>query len=309
MRVLITGASGFVGSCLARRLLREEHSVHVFIRKGSNTWRLEDIRKDITEHRVDLRDAALVEQTVGKIMPQIIYHLATYGGFAGQKDVMSILGSNFLGTVNLLRACEQTGFDYFVNTGSSSEYGIKSRPMVESDILEPIEAYGVSKSASTLFCQSEGAMKKLPIVTLRLFSPYGPWDDPKRLIPYLIKSILRGEAPTLSTPESVRDYIFIDDVLNAYTAVVDHPFYGEVFNIGSGTQHTVGAIVAAAKGILRNGPEPVWGSVEKQRPEPSSWVANVDKARKKFNWKPSTMLKEGLEQTITWMKSNLSLYP
>ena len=309
MRVLITGATGFVGSCLARRLLREGHNVHVFIRKESNTWRLEDIRKNITEHRVDLRDAALVDETVGKIMPQVIYHLATYGGFAGQKDATSILESNFLGTVNLLRACEQTGFDYFVNTGSSSEYGIKSKPMEELDILEPLEAYGVSKSASTLFCQSEGTAKKLPIVTLRLFSPFGPWDDQKRLIPYLIKSILRGEAPKLSTPESVRDYIFIDDVLDAYTAVVEQTFYGEIFNIGSGTQHTIGAVVAATRGILQKGPEPVWGSVQKLRPEPAVWVANVDKARQKFKWKPSATLKGGLEQTIAWMKNNLSLYP
>ena len=181
--------------------------------------------------------------------------------------------------------------------------------MEELDILEPLEAYGVSKSASTLFCQSEGTAKKLPIVTLRLFSPFGPWDDQKRLIPYLIKSILRGEAPKLSTPESVRDYIFIDDVLDAYTAVVEQTFYGEIFNIGSGTQHTIGAVVAATRGILQKGPEPVWGSVQKLRPEPAVWVANVDKARQKFSWKPAATLKGGLEQTIAWMKNNLSLYP
>ncbi len=309
MKVLITGGTGFVGACLARRLLRERHNVHVFVRKESNTWRLEDIRKNITEHFVDLRHAAIVDQTVEKIRPQVIYHLATYGGFADQKDVKSILESNFLGTVNLLRACEQAGFDYFVNTGSSSEYGIKSGPMDERDILEPIETYGVAKAASTLFCQLEGVTKKLPIVTLRLFSPYGPWDDPKRLIPYVIKSALRGEAPKLSLPESVRDYIFIDDVLNAYTTVVKQPFYGEIFNVGSGTQHALGTVVATITNICQNAPTPVWGAVKKQRAEPVRWVANVDKAWQKFNWKPLTTLQKGLEHTIAWMKSNLSLYP
>ncbi len=309
MKVLVTGTTGFIGSNLSRRLLELGYEVHSFKRSSSDIWRLVDVRKNIIEHVVDLRDADAVGRNVEKIRPQVVYHCATYGGFADQKDTTAILESNFLGTVNLLKACERVGFDYFVNTGSSSEYGIKSHPMDEGDTLEPNGDYGVSKAAATLFCQSEGRGKQLPIATLRLFSPFGSWDDPKRLIPYIIKSFLRNETPQLTSPASVRDFIFIDDILDAYLAVVKQPFFGEVFNIGSGTQHSIGEVVTLVKGLFQTGIEPAWGTVDKQRQEPGLWVAKNEKAHTKMKWTPSTSLKSGLEQTVAWIKNNLNLYP
>lgn len=222
-KVLVTGATGFVGACLTRRLVDAGHEVHLCTRAESDRWRIADLLGDVREHEVNLRDRPSVEKAVRSIEPKIICHLATYGGFASQRESTAIYEVNLLGTVNLLRACEQTGFDLFINTGSSSEYGIKSQPMRESDLLEPIGDYGVSKAAASLFCSAEARETCLPIVTLRLFSPFGPWDDPKRLIPFVIKSFLRGEVPKLSTPASVRDYIFIDDVVDSYLHLIENP--------------------------------------------------------------------------------------
>jgi nucleoside-diphosphate-sugar epimerase len=97
--------------------------------------------------------------------------------------------------------------------------------------------------------------------------------------------------------------------LDAYTAVVQQPIFGEIFNIGSGTQSSIYTVVTAIREILGNGTKLVWGAVGTRRPEPELWVANIGKARREFNWKPSTMLQKGLEQTVSWMKNNLSLYP
>jgi nucleoside-diphosphate-sugar epimerase len=309
MKVLVTGTTGFVGSCLSRRLLELGYEVHSFKRASSDPWRLVGVRESIVEHVVDLRDNDNVDQAIGMIRPQVVYHCATSGGFADQKDTSAIIETNFLGTVNLLKACEKVGFDYFVNTGSSSEYGIKTHPMDETDALEPIGDYGVSKAAATLFCQSEGRSKQLPIATLRLFSPYGPWDDPKRLIPYVIKSFLRNESPQMISPASVRDFIFINDVLEAYIAVIKKPHLGEIFNIGSGVQHSIGEVVAIVKDSIHSDAEPAWGAIGRQRQEPGLWVSKNSKASKSINWNPSISLKSGLQQTVTWLKSNLNLYP
>ena len=308
-KVLVTGASGFVGSCLTRRLVSEGHDIHILVRASTDPWRLSDIRKNISEHSVDLRDSERLDKVVADIRPAVTYHCATYGGFSDQRDTRSILESNIIGTANLLKACERTGFEYFVNTGSSSEYGIKSKPMREEDVPEPREDYGVSKAAATMFCRAESLAKQLPVVTLRLFSPFGPWDDPRRLIPYVIKSCLTGGTPGLSSPDSVRDFIFIDDVIDAYVSVIRQPFRGEVINIGTGRQHSIGEVAAVIRSLVADCPEPTWGAVEKRRPEPSVWTANIDRANALFSWKPSIPFTEGLERTVAWMKNNLHLYP
>ncbi len=280
MKVLVTGATGFIGACLTRRFLKLGHDIHAFVRNESNKWRIADIEKDIALHIVDLRDAHAVEQSVSAIKPDKIIHLATYGGFTFQKDVLSIFGANLLGTVNLIHACEKTGFDCFINTGSSSEYGMKSLAMQESDLLEPLGDYGVSKAAATLFCRSEAIQKNLPIVNLRIFSPYGPWDAPQRLIPYVVSSALNGRNPELSNRDYVRDYIFIDDVIDAYSAVMNATIIpGEIYNIGSGKQSSIGEVVEKILCASGGNVVPSWGSERSKRHEPANWVADVRKMK------------------------------
>lgn len=309
MKVLVTGATGFVGACLTRRLLGMGHEIHAFVRQTANQWRIADIAPQIVRHDVDLRDAHAVEQTLQSIRPDNIFHLATYGGFSFQQDVAAIYAANFQGTVNLVHACQKVGFDRFIHTGSSSEYGMKTEPMRETDLLEPLGDYAVSKAAATLFCRSEALLKGLPIVTLRIFSPYGPWDDPQRLIPYVISSLLNGSVPALSSPASVRDYIFIDDVIEAYLAVMDTPVTaGEIYNVGSGVQTGIGQVVDRIVSAVDNGITARWGTEPPRRPEPAVWVADSGKLKGHFNWQATTGLEDGLQQTISWMSGHLASY-
>ena len=309
MRVLVTGATGFVGACLTRRLLDMGHEIHVFARQTANRWRIADIAPHVVLHDVDIRDAHAVEQTVSSIRPNNVFNLATYGGFSFQKDADAIYAANFLGTVNLVHACEKVGFDRFIHTGSSSEYGIKTEPMKESDLLEPLGDYAVSKAVATLFCRSAALQKGLPIITLRLFSPYGPWDDPQRLIPYVIASLLNGISPALSSPDSVRDYIFIDDVIDTYLAVMGASITaGEIYNVGSGKQTSIGEVVDTISRNLDSGVMPKWGTESPKRPEPNVWVADTGKMKTHFNWEAATSLESGLQQTVSWVREHLTSY-
>jgi nucleoside-diphosphate-sugar epimerase len=309
MRVLVTGATGFVGACLTRRLLGMGHEIHAFARQTANRWRIVDIVPHIVVHDVDLRNAHAVRQAVAAIRPEKVFHLATYGGFTFQRDIDAIYAANFTGTVNLVHSCEKVGFDCFIHTGSSSEYGIKTVPMKETDLLEPLGDYAVSKAAATQFCRSEALQKGLPIATLRVFSPYGPWDDPQRLIPYVLASLLNGTAPALSSPVSVRDYVFINDVVDSYLAVMDAPIVaGEIYNVGSGVQTGIGVVVDRIVSALDNGILPRWGTESPRRPEPAVWVADTAKMKTHFNWEATTCLEDGLQQTIGWMRENLASY-
>jgi nucleoside-diphosphate-sugar epimerase len=299
MSILVTGASGFVGGALVRRLVGEGKKVHLLLRSGSSRQRLEGV-SGLCIHEGDLRDADRVDVVVSEIRPRIIYHCAVYGGFSFQSDTAAIFDTNLIGTIHLLQACERVGFDLFINTGSSSEYGIKNIPMREDAVAEPLGDYATAKCASTMFCRSEALLKGLPVVTLRLFSPFGPWDDQRRLIPYLIRSLAAGEAPRLSIPRSVRDYIFIDDVLDLYRSVTDAAVVpGEVYNAGSGRQHTIGEVADILHRII-GGPKPVWGEGRPHRPEPEMWVADVSKSVAAFGWHPSTTLEDGLQRTVEW---------
>ncbi|WP_313892580.1 SDR family NAD(P)-dependent oxidoreductase [Psychrobacillus sp.] len=307
-KVLITGATGFIGGALAHRLVEQNVEVHVFIREHSDIWRLQKIQRSIFIHVVDLRDLSTLKEKVKEINPNVIYHCATHGGYHFQNNTTEIIESNFIGTVNLLTACLEIEFDYFVNTGSSSEYGIKNHMHREGDVLFPLGDYAVSKAAATLYCQSMRLQRELPIITLRLFSPYGPWDAPSRFIPYVIKSYIQHESPKISTPSSVRDYIYIDDVIDAYLRFLHLKYLDcDILNIGSGNQTKLAKIVEIVQGKTNNEIQPMWGE-NQVRKEPEMWQADISLANEVLKWSPKVTIEDGLQNTIDWMRNKITYY-
>lgn len=308
LRALITGATGFVGSNLLRALVSNNFETHVTIRKDSNIWRISEVIDQVEVHYCDLTDQERVKQTILETRPQLIFHLATYGATLHQKDKVKIMNANFMGTVNLVDACVESGFECFINTGSSSEYGIKLAPMQETDTLEPIDDYGVSKAAATLYCQSIAKNHDLNILTMRLFSPYGYFEDPGRLVPYLIRSCLNGEPVVLHNPKGVRDFVFVEDVVDAYLSAAngeDKMTSGEIFNVGSGKQHSVKDVFEI---VRRNTCYEKKAIVDKSksgmRPSDKAtiWEADIAKIKKTIGWEARTTLSEGIKKTIAWFK-------
>lgn len=308
--ILITGATGFVGSNLTKNLLDQGHDVHVLVRKKELNWRLKDNKHELKVYECDLLNPSLSD-ILNKIRPEYIFHCASYGTIENEQDSNSIIDSNIKGTLNLLEAIKHVSFKLFVNTGSSSEYGIKEKPMKEDMILEPNNMYGISKAAATFICQQIARREKLPIITLRLFSPYGYFEHKNKLIPSAILQSLVSNEIMLSSPTHVRDFIFIEDVMSAYTACINRSFApGEIFNIGSGKQYTVGKIIKTVLQITNSYSKPKWGEIPQQarQQEPSVWRADISKAKNVLQWKPQFSLYDGLKKTIEWFKINKNLY-
>ena len=311
-KILITGATGFVGANLLRQLIDGKNDIHIIIRSTSNLWRINDIIDKVNTHVCDLTNRESVEELLLKIKPQIIFHLAVYGGYQFQKESLKIINTNLIGTINLLDACCKIGFECFINTGSSSEYGIKNKPMSENDLLEPINEYGIAKAAATLYCQVIGRRENLPIFTLRLFSPYGYYEESTRLIPYLIISCLRNKELIIFNPDAVRDFVFIEDVIKSYFIIVEkreNLLPGDIFNIGSGKQYTVEEILKIIKKLTNIQKRLLLKETKNEELNiPKIWKANIEKSKKYLNWTPKYFIENGLKKTIKWFRDNLYLY-
>jgi len=309
--VLVTGATGFIGACMVHRLVKEKRNVHIIARKTSNKWRINSILASLVEHESDLGNREMVSTIIAEVKPDIIYHFATYGSYPFHKNVDTILDVNILGTLNLLYACSKHGFDHFICAGSSSEYGVKNRAMKETDILEPVEFYGIAKATATLLCQYFAKSKQLPISILRPFAVYGYYEEPTRLIPTVIKACLLGENPKVLSPSSVRDFIFVEDFVDVCIKMVSvrKRSYGEIFNVGYGKQSTVFDVVSKIVKLTGSNVRPLWGRAKSREiEEPRHWVSDSSKIRAFIGWKPKYSLDNGLEETVRWFKANLHLY-
>lgn len=305
-RCLVTGGTGFIGANLVRHLLAAKHDVHLLVREKHNPERIQQFKEKVKVNVVDLSNRKATEQLVSDLKPRMIFHLAANGAYSWQNDVDAIFQTNLTGLINLLESCAATGFDAFVNAGSSSEYGYKDHPPVEDELVEPNSYYATAKVAATQFCRFIAQSRKLPIATLRLYSAYGPHEDAGRLIPTVIRHGFEKSLPPLVDPSIARDYIYVDDVCSAFTttanllAASEIPEAGAVYNIGTGVQTSIEQVVEAAKRLMNIRVEPVWGSMENRRWDTSVWVANNQKAVQQLGWKPQYNFEQGLAKTIEW---------
>lgn len=308
-RSIITGATGFVGANLARRLLTEGHEVHLLVRPSYNPWRILEIEKDVALHVVDLEDRDAVERVVGGIRAETIFHLAAYGAYSWQSDVQRMIATNITGTVNLLDACLKAGFEAFVNTGTSSEYGFKSHPPSEAQALEPNSSYAVTKASATLFCRLAAETHRANLTTLRLYSVYGPYEEPARLMPALIVRGLEGALPPLVNPDSAHDFVYVDDVCDAYLLAAERKTSerGTIYNVGTGRQTELREAVELARKVMNIEEEPRWNSMPPRAWDTSCWQANNEKIQRELGWQARYDFERGFVRMLEWFQSRAEI--
>lgn len=306
MRVIVTGATGFVGANLVRRLLRDGHEVHLLVRKERQNWRIEEIQGAVRMHEVDIAHRAQIRETVQAIRPNWVFHLAAYGAYSYQTEVERILATNTAGSIALLDACAEIGVEAFIHTGSSSEYGLKGHGAREDDLLEPNSAYAVSKAAATHYGQFLARKQNLNAITVRLYSIYGPYEEPTRLVPTLLIHGLNSGWPPLVSPRTARDFVYVDDAVDGMIRIAGlsglRP--GSVYNLCSGVQTDLATVVAHTRSLLRIAAEPVWASMESRSWDTDIWVGDPSKTLQETGWRTETSLTDGLERTLKWLAEN-----
>jgi dolichol-phosphate mannosyltransferase len=302
-RVLVTGGTGFVGANLVRRLLTDGHDVHLLVRGDAHAWRLAGIRRDVRLHRGALEDCAAVERVVARARPEWIFHLAAHGAYSWETDLDRMIATNVTGTANLVRVCVRRGFDALVHAGSSSEYGFKRAAPHERTWVEPNSHYAVTKVAATHLCRFTAQKERVRIATLRLYSVYGPWEDPGRLMPTLVVYGRSGKLPPLVDPRVARDYVYAADACDAFVraAARKHPEPGPVWNVGTGRQTTIREVVAVARRVLGIRAKPVWGTMPNRQWDTASWVADARAIRRDLGWRPRVGFEQGFARMAAWM--------
>lgn len=302
--ILVLGGSGFIGANLVRTLLSHRDDVY-----GTTTnfdaWRLEGL-PERNKAVVDLLVDADLESLFAEISPRTVFNCVSYGGYSFESDSRLIYLTNFNLTTRLLHLMEKRPISCYVHSGSSSEYGDNCTAPEENALTAPNSDYAVSKVACADLIKYFGRKKGFPCANLRLYSVYGPQEDSSRLIPMVIRTGVEGEYPSFVHPDISRDFIYIDDVVEAFvdTALnLKEEDYGESFNIGSGRKTTIADIAAIARGLFGIDHDPEFSSMPDRTWDVSDWYANPDKAYRRLEWRPRTSLSEGLDRMVAWYRS------
>ena len=302
MRALVTGAGGFVGANLVRHLLDRGDEATAQVRPGGRYWPLEDIATHARIEFADLRRPDDVVRALVDVRPDVIFNLAAYGAYSWQTDLDTMLAVNVRATEALLVGAREVGAR-LIQAGSSSEYGFSDRATSEVDRVKPNSHYAVTKAAATHLCHLAAAQHDQHAMTLRLYSVYGPWEEPGRLMPALVDRALEGTYPPLVAPGTARDFVWIDDVCDAFTraARADLAERGAVLNVASGGQTTLGTLVAIVRSVFDLACEPEWGNMQHRTWDTSAWVGDPSAAVDRIGWTATTPLEQGLRAVASWM--------
>lgn len=308
-KVLLTGAGGFIGSHLTRRLLEEGAEVHVLLREDTGRFRLRDVIEKLNLWHGDLRDFQSICSCLRNAKPKIIFHLAAFRNVSRDPELIEpIVEMNMKGTLNLLEGVmkEKITLECFVNTGSAEEYGNGPVPFIEDQREKPVSPYSASKVAVTHFCQMLHRSIGFPIVTLRPFLVYGPNQDPDMFIPSLIKHCLEGRDFPMTEGVQTREFTYIDDITEAYILAAQcSRAAGEVINIGNGIECRIRDVAEKIMHMMENPMRLLVGALPMRSGETEHFFCSNKKARELLGWSPKVDLDEGLKITIKWYKENL----
>lgn len=300
MRILLTGATGFVGSALARCLVERGHELHVLLRPESDVTRLGPSLDAMTVHSGDLGDDAAVRAAIAASRPEACVHAAWFvepGAWATSRENLAMVERSQHLALSLVDA----GCGRLIGLGTGVEYDCDQGWLSESSRLGARSLYGACKLGLGQSLLQLGAATGMQVAWARLFYLYGPAENPRRLVASVARSLLRGEPANCSHGAQVRDFLDVDNVADGLAALTESTLVGAI-NVASGVPVTVRAL-AERLGDLAGRPDLLrFGAIASPADDPPFVVANVRRLREELAWTPRFDLDAGLARTLEWWR-------
>jgi nucleoside-diphosphate-sugar epimerase/glycosyltransferase involved in cell wall biosynthesis len=309
--IAIYGAGGFIGANLMRMILQYRSDVFAMTSKPFIPWRLDDINHAQVLH-CNITKKHEIQAVFEKYKFKTIFDLAAYGAYSKQDKTEMIYQTNVIGLLNLLEVASAYNIKAFVHAGSSSEYGLNCKAPLEDDVMMPNSHYAVSKVSAASMVRYYGTLKEFPVVNLRYYSIFGPYEEPDRLIPQLITKGSQGTYPPLVQPDISRDFVYVDDAVYASLLAANadyHEVRGKSFNIAGNHKSTIRDVAASIKDLFQLKTDPQWGDFPNRKWDLKDWYGNAALAEKLLGWKNETSVADGLAKTYEWQKTwSMPLY-
>lgn len=315
MKILVTGAGGFIGSHLTERLAEEGHEVRAFVRYNSLSTRgwLENLKASPAKDGIeilagDIRDMDSVRRAAAGC--SAVFHLAALIGIPySYLSPLAYIKTNAEGTYNVLEAARGLGIGRVVHTSTSEIYGTAQyAPIDEKHPVNPQSPYAASKSAADHMALAYYRSFGLPVTVIRPFNTYGPRQSARAVIPTIASQLLAGKTKIkLGNTAPTRDLSFVTDTVNGFVKVgLCDSAVGEAVNLGTGREISIGALARKIAATVGCGLE-IEEDPERFRPEKSEverLLADTSKARALAGWEPEISLDEGLKRTVGWIGEN-----
>jgi len=299
MQVFVTGASGFIGAHVTRALLAGGHAVTALAMPGDSLWRLKEATGKFSVVTGLIAEKDTLRRALNEFRPEACIHLAWFaepGRYLSSPENISSLTDS----LSLLNELIQAGCHQVIMVGTCAEYDTDKGFLREDTPARPTTLYAATKLSACLIGQQLAAAAQINFAWGRIFYPYGPQEDPRRLVPAAICALQQGRSFPATLGEQVRDYIYIEDVAAAFRVLLEKEASG-VFNISSGAPVTIRQLLESIAMLVGRADLTQFGALAYRDWEPP-FICGDNNRLKQLGWRPEFTLSQGLSQTIKWWK-------